>query len=139
MALLPHMKELSASYIQHIIPFPFKKDQFTAEMQQSVGKIYSFAKELDEELKDTGVSVSLVHPVPMKSLMQEFEVFDGLAGEINSMATQLIAVKAVNGMLRGDRLIIPGFRNKARYYLSRQASALLRSSEGSLGSYLAHT
>ena len=81
----------------------------------------------------------MVHPVPMKSLMQEFEVFDGLAGEINSMATQLIAVKAVNGMLRGDRLIIPGFRNKVRYYLSRQASALLRSSEESLGSYLAHT
>ena len=136
MGLLPHMKEHSASYIQHIIPFPFKKNQFNAEMQSSVGKIYAFAKELDEELKDTGVSVSMVHPVPMKSLMQEFEVFDGLAGEINSMATQLIAVKAVNGMLRGDRLIIPGFRNKARYFLSRQASTLLRSSEESLESYL---
>jgi short-subunit dehydrogenase len=139
MGLLPQMKELSASYVQHIIPFPFKKDQFDDEMQQSVGKIYAFAKELDEELKDSVVSVSLVHPVPMKSLIREFEVFDGLAGEINSMATQLIAVKAVNGMLRGDRLIIPGFRNKARYYLSRQASTLLRSSQGSLESYLAHS
>ena len=139
MGLLTHMKELSASYVQHIIPFPFKKDQFNVEMQHSVSKIYAFAKELEEELKDSVVSASLVHPVPMKSLIQEFEVFDGLAGEINSMATQLIAIKAVNGMLRGDRLIIPGFRNKVRYFMSRQASALLRTSEESLESYLAHS
>jgi len=136
MGLLPHMKELSASYIQHIIPFPYKKGQFDSEMQQAVGKIYAFAKELDEELKNSVISVSMVHPVPMKHLIREFEVFDGLAGEINSMATQLIAIKAVNGMLRGDRLIIPGFRNKVRYFLSRQASSLLRSSEESLGSSL---
>ena len=139
MGLLPDMKELSASYIQHIIPFPFKKDQFNTEMHLSVSKIYGFAKELEEELKDSGVSVSMVHPVPMKNLIQEFEVFDGLAGEINSMATQLIATKAVNGMLRGDRLIIPGFRNKIRYYLSRQATSILRSSEASLGSFLVHS
>ena len=44
MELLPHMKELSASYIQHIIPFPFKKDQFNAEMQQSVSKMYCICK-----------------------------------------------------------------------------------------------
>lgn len=137
MGLLQHMKVHSSSYIQHIIPFPFKKDQFNKEMQHSASKIYAFAKELDEELKNTGVSMSMVHPIPMKSLIQEFEVFDGLSGEINTMATQLIAVKAVNGMLRGDRLIIPGFRNKVRYYLSRQASAMLRSSEESLGSLLA--
>lgn len=136
MGLLSHMKELSTSYIQHIIPFPFKKDQFNAEMHQSVGKMYAFAKELDEELKNSVVSVSLVHPVAMKSLIREFEVFDGLAGEINSMATQMIALKAVNGMLRGDRLIIPGFRNKIRYYLSRQASSLLRSGVESLESNL---
>jgi short-subunit dehydrogenase len=136
MGLLPQMKALSASYIQHIIPFPFKKEQFDARMHQSVSKMYAFAKELDEELKNTGVSVSMVHPVPMNSLIREFEVFDGLAGEINSMATQLIAVKAVNGMLRGDRLIIPGFRNKIRYYLSRQASSFLRCAEENLGSSL---
>ena len=136
MGLLPEMKALSASYIQHIIPFPFKKEQFNDTMHQSVTKMYAFAKELDEELKNTTVSVSIVHPVPMNSLIQEFEVFDGLAGEINSMATQLIAVKAVNGMLRGDRLIIPGFRNKIRYYLSRQANSFLRSTEDTLGSSL---
>ncbi len=139
MGLLSPMKELSASFVQHIIPFPFKKDQFTAEMQHSVSKIYAFAKELEEELKDSPVSASMVHPVPMKSLMRDFEVFDGLAGEINFMATQLIAMKAVNGMLRGDRLIIPGFRNKLRYFMSRQASVLLRTSEESLESFLAHS
>lgn len=135
LGLLPHLKQLPSSYIQHVIPFPFRKEQFTAEMQHSVSKMYAFAKELEEELKESGVSVSMVHPSPMKNV-REFDFFDGLAGEINTMSTQLIAMKAVNGMLRGDRLIIPGFWNKVRFFLNRQATSWLRSSEESFGSSL---
>jgi len=131
--LLPRMKRLSASYIQHIIPFPFKKENSTADMQHSVSKMYAFAKELEEELKETGVSVSMVHPAPMKKIA-DFEMFDGLTGEINTMSTQLVAMKAVNGMLRGDRLIIPGFRNKIQYFLNRHAASWLKSEEASFGS-----
>ena len=135
MGLLPHLKQLSSSYIQHVIPFPFRKEQFTAEMQHSVSKMYAFAKELEEELKESGVSVSMVHPAPMKNV-REFDLFDGLAGEINTMSSQLVAMKAVNGMLRGDRLIIPGFRNKVRFFMNRQATSWLRSTEESFGSSL---
>ncbi len=88
LGLLPHLKQLPSSYIQHVIPFPFRKEQFTAEMQHSVSKMYAFAKELEEELKESGVSVSMVHPSPMKNV-REFDFFDGLAGEINTMSTQL--------------------------------------------------
>jgi short-subunit dehydrogenase len=136
MGLLPHMKQLATSYIQHIIPFPFRKEDFTAEMQQSVSKMYAFAKELEGELKDTGVSVSMVHPAPFKSLIPEFEVFDGLSDEISTLAPRLIAIKAVNGMLRGDRLIIPGFRNKIQYFFNRQATSWFRSAGESFGSTL---
>ena len=136
MGLLPHIKQMATSYIQHIIPFPFKKDQFNAEMQHSVSKMYAFAKELDEQLKNTGVSVSMVHPAPIKHIVSEFEVFDGLTDEINTLTPRLIAIKAVNGMLRGDRLIIPGFRNRVRFFLNRQATSWFRSAEESFGSSL---
>ncbi|MCK5137423.1 MAG: SDR family NAD(P)-dependent oxidoreductase [Bacteroidales bacterium] len=132
--LLPHMSRLSSSFIQHIIPFPFKKDQFSSDMQQSVSKMYVFAKELEEELKHTAVSVSLVHPAPIKHMMPELELTDGISGEINTLTPGLIALKAVNGMLRGDRLIIPGFWNRVQFFLNRQATAWFRSTEKDFGS-----
>jgi short-subunit dehydrogenase len=136
MGLLPHMKQFSSSYIQHIIPFPFRKDQFRAEMQQSVSKMYAFAKELDDELKETGVSVSMVHPAPMKRVVYDFEIFDGLTEEFNTLTPRIVAMKAVNGMLSGDKLIIPGFRNKLHFFLNRQATSWFRSSDESFGSSL---
>ena len=72
--LLQQMSKLPAAYIQHFIPFPFRKEQFSPELQHSVAKMYAFTKELEEELKHTGVSVSMVHPAPVKNIMQELEM-----------------------------------------------------------------
>ena len=136
-SLLPQLTKLSASYIQHIIPFPFRRDQFSPEMQQSVSKMYAFSRELDEELKHTAVSVSMVHPAPFKNMMQQVEVSTGFLEEEGvTMTPGMIAMKAVNGMLRGDRLIIPGFWNRVQFFLNRQATAWFRASEESLGSSL---
>jgi uncharacterized protein len=139
MGLLPQFKKLSVSYIQHVIPFPNRKKQFNEALQASVGKMYGFAKELEEELKHTGVSNSILHSNPTVNAASEFEVFDGLSEEIRILTPRLVAIKAINGMLRGDRLIIPGFRNKVRYFLSRRAHSWLRSSEESMGSSLQPT
>ena len=133
--LLPHMVKLSSSYIQHIIPFPFGKEEFNADMEQSVGKMAAFARELDRELKHSTVSVSLMHPAPIKNLMQDLELINGYTQRDQVIAPGLIARKAVNGMLRGDRLIIPGFRNRVRYFMRRQIF-WLRSAHPSLGSSL---
>ena len=51
--------------------------------------------------------------------------------DLQSLAPGLVAMKAVNGMLRGDRLIIPGLRNKIQFYLNRHATSWFRSA----GSY----
>jgi len=133
MGILQQMKKHPSSYVQHIIPVPFHKHEMSDEMQLSVSKMFGFARELEEELKDSSVSVSMVHPAPMRTLVPDFEVFDGLSGEINNLPSRLIAMKAVNGMLRGDKLIIPGFKNKLYYFLSRQSSRLLKHTEESLG------
>jgi hypothetical protein len=136
-SLLPQLISLPSTYIQHIIPFPFRKEQFSAGLQHSVAKMYAFTKELEEELKHTGVSVSMVHPAPIKSIMQQMENIGRIFEEdIQTLAPGLIAMKAVNGMLRGDRLIIPGLRNKILYYLNRHATSWFRSVEESLDSGL---
>jgi hypothetical protein len=136
-SLLTQMSKLSSAYIQHIIPFPFRKDQFSPVMQQSVSKMYAFTKELDEELKHTGVAVSKVHPAPVKNMMLQMEFTNGIfEEEINSLTPGTIAIKAVNGMLRGDRLIIPGFWNRVQFFLNRQSTGWFRATDESLGSSL---
>jgi len=136
-SLLPQMKDLSSSFVQHIIPFPFRKEQFSTDLQHSVAKMYAFTKELEEELKHTGVSVSMVHPAPIKSIMQKMENIGRIFEEdLQNLAPGFIAMKAVNGMLRGNRLIIPGLRNKIQFYLNRHATSWFRSVEESLDSGL---
>ncbi len=136
-SLLPQMSGLPTSYIQHFIPFPFRKEQFSADLQHSVAKMYAFTKELEEELKHTGVSVSMVHPAPIKKIMKQMESIGRIFEEdIQTLAPGLIANKAVNGMLRGDRLIIPGLRNKIQFYLNRHATSWFRSVEESFDSGL---
>ena len=136
-SLLPLMRGLSSSFVQHIIPFPFRKDQFSTDLQQSVAKMYAFTKELEEELKHTSVSVSKVHPAPIKNIMQQMENIGRIFEEdFLTLAPGFIAMKAVNGMLRGDRLIIPGLRNKIHFYLNRHATSWFRSVEESFDSGL---
>ena len=134
--LLPEMAKLSSSYIQHIIPFPFRKEQFSPDMQHAVSKMYAFARELDEELKNTAVSVSLVHPAPVRQMVHQLELPRDISEEPGAITPGLIALKAVNGMLRGDRLIIPGFWNRVQFFLTRQATSWFRSDEEGFGSNL---
>jgi len=99
--------------------------------------MYAFAKELNEELKHTSVSVSMVHPAPIKNMVHQLEFKDRIFEEdINALTPGVIAMKAVNGMLRGDRLIIPGFWNRVQFFLNRHATSWFRSTEESLGSSL---
>jgi uncharacterized protein len=134
--LIPEMVMLSSSYIQHIIPFPFRKEQFSPNMQHSISKMYAFARELDEELSDTTVSISLVHPAPIRRLVQQLELPRDMSEKPGALTPGLIAMKAVNGMLRGDRLIIPGFWNRVQFFLNRNATSWFRTDEDEYGSSL---
>jgi short-subunit dehydrogenase len=135
--LLPQMSKLPSAYIQHIIPFPFRKNQFSPVMQQSVSKMYAFSRELNEELKQTGVAVSMVHPAPLKNMRAQMDYTDGIfEEEIHTITPRTIAIKAVNGMLRGDRLIVPGFWNRVQFFLNWQATSWFRGTDKSLGSSL---
>jgi len=138
-SLLPHMSGLSSSYIQHIIPFPFRKEQFSAELQHSVSKMYAFARELDEELKNTSVSVSIMHPAPIRHPIPEQEDPNRLDDHVHALTPASIAEKGVQGMLKGDRLIIPGFWNRVNFFLNKQATSWFRSTSEAWDSNLQPT
>ncbi len=72
-------------------------------MQQSVSKMYAFAKELEDELKHTPISVSMLHPAPIKNMMQQIEFKDELfaVGEKIASATRgLFGFMSKSGKLK---------------------------------------
>jgi hypothetical protein len=134
--LLPGMSKRSSAYIQHIIPFPFKKEQFSADLQRSVSKMYAFARELDGELRNTAVSVSILHPSPIRYLVPRPDEITGRVEQHEALTPGIIAEKGIQGMLRGDRLIIPGFWNRLQFFLNKQATSWFRSAGETLDSSL---
>lgn len=126
MEFLPYLKNKSHAYIQHVIPFSFRREMFSEDIRFAAGKMYRFARELDDRLQDSFVSSSMLHANPFKGLSPEFEMLDGLTEEVRYLAPRLVATKAVKGMLKGKRMIIPGFRNRMVYFLKGQARDWLR-------------
>ena len=79
----------------------------------------------------------MVHPAPIKSLMLQMENLGRIFEEdIQMLAPGMIAKQAIRGMLRGDRLIIPGLRNRIQFYFNRHATSWFRGVEESYDSGL---
>jgi short-subunit dehydrogenase len=117
-------------------PMPFK-----TLYPASKAFVYYFSRGLAEELKDTRISVSVVHPGPM---MTNDEVSSrirkhGLSGRLCLLSTESIADFSIGEMLKGKKVIIPGFMNKINRILlklvplSLQMSLLSRMVKGELG------
>lgn len=123
--LLPELIKWPVSYIQNIVPIPFRSNNDIPNNAETISKMYAFSKELDEELKYSGVIVSVLHPAPLKidpALQFSEDPFNPMV----AMAARRIAEKAINGMLSGNRLIIPGLRNRLRFYLNKHTSFWFR-------------
>jgi uncharacterized protein len=97
-------------------PMPFK-----TVYPASKAFVYYFSRGLAEELKDTRISVSVVHPGPM---MTNDEVSSrirkhGFSGRLCLLSTESIADLSIGEMLKGKKVIIPGFMNKVNRMLFR--------------------
>jgi short-subunit dehydrogenase len=119
--LLPELKKWPVSYIQNVVPTPYGPNKGIIDNTDTISKMYAFSKELDEELKNSGVIVSVLHPSPVKTI-SDLQLADDYFNPMAAMVPRKIAEKAVNGMLSGARLIIPGFRNQVRFYLNKHTS-----------------
>ncbi len=118
--LLPRLREHPKGYILNVgsmaalSPIGFK-----TIYPASKAFVLSFSRSLNEELKGTGITVSVVLPGPMRTNpeitsrinQQGWWVRKGL------LPPEVIAKGAVEGMLNRQKVIIPGFMNKVNCLL----------------------
>jgi uncharacterized protein len=113
--MIGNLKQQPRAWIMNISsmaafsPMPFK-----TLYPASKAFVYYFSRGLAEELKDTRISVSVVHPGPM---MTNDEVSSrirkqGFSGRICLLSAERIAGFSLDEMLKGKKVIIPGFLNR---------------------------
>ncbi|RYE23952.1 MAG: SDR family NAD(P)-dependent oxidoreductase [Sphingobacteriales bacterium] len=113
--LLPQLLKNGNSYIMNISSMAaFVPIAYKTVYPASKAFISSFSLGLREELKDQGLSVSVVYPGPIMTNYNTSEriLAQGLKGKIGLLPTAEIAAIAVKQTLAGKATIIPGLFNK---------------------------
>ena len=113
--LLPAMLELSEAAVMNMssieanMPNPYK-----AVYTGTKNFVYAFTLALREELKNTNVSVSVLCPGPTLTNEDGLKRIkaQGKKAQILLMYPKEVAEEAINGMLKGKQVIVPGPRNK---------------------------
>ena len=112
---LPEMKKLDRAYILNLgslaafYPIPYK-----IVYAGSKSFIYAFSSALKQELKHSGVTVSVLCPGPIITNQEVIMRIrhGGFWAKRSSMQPSKMAVIAISQLLRGKTLIIPGVLNK---------------------------
>jgi len=94
----------------------YQPGPYTAVYYAAKSYVHSFSLALAEELRGTGVSVSLLCP---GATATEFSRRAGKADLISAMPASQVAYAAVQGLKRQQRLIIPGLFNRIVIVLSK--------------------
>lgn len=121
--LLPNLKRQGSAYILNIAslaafsPMPFK-----TVYPASKAFVYSFSMGLNEELKGTGVSVSVAHPGGMKTnpeVTMRINSHSKWVADFTTLPVEKVAQICIKGLYNRKKLIIPGFFNKITWLLLR--------------------
>lgn len=121
-AVLPGMKSRRKGSILNVASVY----SFSPVPQQSVyaaakAFIYSFSSSLRDELRSDGITVSVLAPGITRT---NFRTRAGIADKANSgLSAETVAKIAVEQMLRGKTLIVPGASNKIFVFLTRHLPA----------------
>jgi uncharacterized protein len=119
--LLPNLKNQGEAWILNISslaafsPMPYK-----TVYPASKAFLHSFSMGLDEELRGTGVSVTVAHPGGMKTNREVSLRIDSHSRwvvETTTLSARRVAKICINGMLKRRKRIIPGFFNKITWFL----------------------
>ena len=75
--------------------------------------VLSFTEALHSELKPLGIRVTVLCPGPVETGFQaRAGIGKGMAGGFLGCSAERVAREAYEGLLRGHRLVVPGFGNK---------------------------
>lgn len=94
----------------------YQPGPYTAVYYAAKSYVHSFSLALAEELRGTGVSVSLLCP---GATATEFSSRAGKADLTSAMPASQVAYAAVQGLKKQQGLIIPGFSNRIVIILSK--------------------
>jgi len=105
---------LNVSSMAAFSPIPYK-----TIYPASKAFVNNFSRCLNQELKGTGVSVSVIHPGPILTNPDVIVriVRQGRAGKIGLLQAGEIARQGIDGVMAGKKVIIPGFMNKFNRFL----------------------
>lgn len=112
----PRRHILNVSSLEATLPLPYKS-VYTG----TKGFIYSFSLALREELRDRDVKVSVLCPGPVLTNEDGLRRIkaQGRRSQVLLMMPELVARIAVEGMLRGKAVIVPGRANRVIVGLMR--------------------
>jgi len=120
--LLDEIKSHKRGYILNVASMAsFSPIAYKTIYPASKSFVYSFSRGLNRELRGTGVSVSVIHPGPMKT---NAEVTSRIESQSNIARLGLVSPKkvariAINGLIRRRSQIVPGFYNKLFWLLMK--------------------
>jgi len=127
--LLPNLKKQPNSYILNVASMAsFSPIAFKTVYPASKSFVYSFSRCLNEELKQTNVSVSVLHPGPMKTnpeVTKRIESQSHLA-RLGVQSPEEVAAIAIRKLFRDKPIIIPGVMNKLNWLLMKIVPTRIR-------------
>lgn len=118
--LLPQLRQHEHSYILNVssiisqLPAAYK-----TVYPASKSFIFSFSRGLSEEMKRTSVNVSVLVPGGMitnRKVKIQMKGH-GFLPRLSILDTRQVAAIAISGMLKGKKIIVPGFLNKISWIL----------------------
>lgn len=109
-----HGKILNVASTAAFQPGPFMACYFASKAY-----VLSFTEALAEELAGTGVTVTALCPGPTRTEFQKQSNTEHIRENAFAMEAAPVAKMAYRGLMKGKRLVIPGFANKLSVFLVR--------------------
>jgi hypothetical protein len=121
--LLPNLKKQPNARILNVASMAsFCPMTFKAVYSASKAYVYYFSRALAEELRETNVCVSVVHPGPMKTnpaVTRNIELQGWFASLCGLLPAEQIASNIRQKLEKGKRFIVPGLMNKFNWIVMR--------------------
>ncbi|HEX8895840.1 MAG TPA: SDR family oxidoreductase [Terriglobales bacterium] len=118
---LPQIRAREGKIMNVASTAAFQPGPFMSVYYASKAYLLSFSEALAEELEGSGVTVTCLCPGPVKTNFQRRAYLEGTA-MVNSpllVDVREVARLGYEGMMRGKRLVIPGWKNRAGVELLR--------------------
>ena len=118
---LPQIRAREGKIMNVASTAAFQPGPFMSVYYASKAYLLSFSEALAEELEGSGVTVTCLCPGPVKTNFQRRAYLEGTA-MVNSpllVDVREVALVGYEGMMRGKRLVIPGWKNRAGVELLR--------------------